>query len=257
MRDTYLCDPPSILSSHTNFYGGSPSQSQPYPSTNLKSTLPHGPQDTPIQKMAPIHTLNGILDPPPNSRESVKARYCPGMRSCWNFNLTTFNPLNRDRADTIRRICMLVALGCHTAFDLLTLFLLTITFNAVGLFVTLIISLIGFFFLAGCLATIGNAEGERIVFGKTVVSLDRSSNGNRSELMLLSDEVAFRCVLDVLRLRLRCSVLGILPRHDWSLGRCSRIAAPASMDPDIPCGVGCYLGHYTGPPLSCLDDARR
>lgn len=123
--------------------------------------------------MAPnIHTLNDITALPPQAK-TFKDRHCPGMRSCWTFDVANFNPLNRDRDDTVRRTCMLVALGCHTALDAIALFLMAIHFDVIGLVIKGVLALIGFFFMAWCLGTIGNAEGERLVFGKMVVGGSR------------------------------------------------------------------------------------
>lgn len=123
--------------------------------------------------MARIHTLNSISNPQPQpqSQQSVKHRYCPGIRNPFHLRVNDFNPLNRSSADRNRRICMLIVLGSVVACDLHGLFLmLSSDFAVLGLLVSALASVIGFFFIAGFLAVIGNVEGERMVVGKVVVS---------------------------------------------------------------------------------------
>lgn len=119
--------------------------------------------------MAPIHTIHGLVNPRPQD-QTVKKRYCPGMRSCFYLNPATFNPMNRDRADTLRRVCMLVALFCSVGREALSLLLRISSASALDLLAGTLAAMIGFFFMASCLATIGNAEGERLVMGRNVVS---------------------------------------------------------------------------------------
>lgn len=124
--------------------------------------------------MARIHTLNSISNPQlqPKSQLSLKDRYCPGIRNPFHLRVNDFNPLNRSSEDRNRRICMLIVLGSEATRSIYDLFLMASSeFTVLGFLVKLLASLIGFFFLAGFLAIIGNVEGERMVAGKIVVSV--------------------------------------------------------------------------------------
>ena len=132
--------------------------------------------------MAPIHTLHSISNPQPQppSQQSLKDRYCPGIRNPFHLRPNDFNPLNRSSEDRNRRICMLVVLGSQATLDIFSLFRMASSeFTVLGFLVKVLASLIGFFFLAGFLAIIGNVEGERMVMGKIVVS-DISSSRSRA-----------------------------------------------------------------------------
>ena len=127
-----------------------------------------------IPTMAPIHTL-ADLEGPPQYRD-FKFRNCPGMRSCWYIKVSSYNPFNRSSTDErVRRTCMIVTLGSVTLLDFLWLYrqtsqLIAGNGSVLGLVVGLILNLIGFFFVASCLTIIGDAESERTVMGRIVVS---------------------------------------------------------------------------------------
>ena len=91
------------------------------------------------------------------------------MRSCWQLNPIKFDPRNRDSDDRKRRICMLIVLACHTAFDVVSILSKPIAQMPATILVKTVLALIGFFFLAGCLIAIGDAEGERLVVGCRIV----------------------------------------------------------------------------------------
>ena len=64
---------------------------------------------------------------------------------------------------------MLITLVGNTVFEIIKLFHLARQSTALGFLIGLLISLIGTFFLIGCLTRIGDAEGERLVLGRNVV----------------------------------------------------------------------------------------
>ena len=66
---------------------------------------------------------------------------------------------------------MIVALACHTALGLISLFKLAIAFEILELIIGALLTLVGFMFTCWALPIIGDARGERIVLGKTVVGL--------------------------------------------------------------------------------------
>lgn len=65
---------------------------------------------------------------------------------------------------------MLIILGCSTATHLLSLFLSFINFDTIDFLIKLLLTFIGLNFLLWALPTIGDAEGERVVLGKNIVS---------------------------------------------------------------------------------------
>ena len=121
--------------------------------------------------MAPIHTLNDLPSQVPSQVRSVKDRYCPGMRSCWDLDLRPFDPRGRDTEDYRRRICMCIVLGSIVFFDFVSLTSALFKVHIAGFIIGLLIDIIGLFFIMGCLIRIGDAEGERTVVGKRIVSL--------------------------------------------------------------------------------------
>ena len=66
---------------------------------------------------------------------------------------------------------MLIILAAHTLLDVIGLVLQIWSLNPFGFVISLIISLISFFFIAYCLVRIGEAEGERMVMKCNVVSV--------------------------------------------------------------------------------------
>ena len=120
--------------------------------------------------MARINTLSDFQSP---QVRSVKNRYCPGMRSLWSFNAASYNPVGRiSTTDLARRICMITTLGARTLIQLRSLHEKFVSANLLEFIIELILSLMGFFFIAYCLAVIGEVDdGERTVLGYDVVSL--------------------------------------------------------------------------------------
>lgn len=122
--------------------------------------------------MVRIHTIGDYQGYHVDAPQNVKERYCPGMRSCWSFRFASYNPFNRPTsADTIRRVCMIVTLGSRTILDVLGLWNNLVGMKVLGVLISLILGLIAFFFVAFCLAIIGDAEGERMVMRWNVVSV--------------------------------------------------------------------------------------
>jgi len=119
--------------------------------------------------MARIHTIADYQPYHVKLPETVRSRYCPGMRSCWSFNYISYNPFGRPTsADTIRRVCMILTLASRTFLDVLGIWNNIVGARALNLVISLILGLIGFFFMAFCLARIGDAEGERVVMRRNV-----------------------------------------------------------------------------------------
>ncbi|KAM5353967.1 hypothetical protein ACJ41O_000617 [Fusarium nematophilum] len=102
------------------------------------------------------------------SSGSWKERNCPNMRTCWSFSWNAYNPVTSDKAAMVRRLSM-----CLTLFVRTFLSILGICRNAYGTVVVsvvvgVILTILNFFFIGWCLAKIGEAQGERRVFGKLV-----------------------------------------------------------------------------------------
>ena len=140
--------------------------------------------------MARIHTIADYQPYHVTIPERVRSRYCPGMRSCWAFSFTSYNPFNRPTStDTLRRICMILTLASRTLLDVLGLWNNIVGLRVLGIVISLILGLIGFFFMAFCLATIGDAEGETVVMRRNVVSIPSnllpSSDANFADVVFL------------------------------------------------------------------------
>jgi len=97
------------------------------------------------------------------------------MRSLWSFNAAAYNPFNRSSTtDRLRRICMICTLGTRTLVHCLSLYRNLIAGDILEFVITLVSSVIGFFFIGYCLAVIAEVDdGERMVLGYNVVSLRR------------------------------------------------------------------------------------
>ena len=106
------------------------------------------------------------------ARETTwKDRNCPGMRGCWSFSLSSFSLATSDKAVLARRICMIVILGLRTAINIWDIVVSAITLQLGWLIVGIILGVLGFLFIAWCLARIGEATGYRRVLGARIVSL--------------------------------------------------------------------------------------
>ncbi|KAJ4295010.1 hypothetical protein N0V90_007018 [Kalmusia sp. IMI 367209] len=104
----------------------------------------------------------------PPRQQSWKDRNCPGMRNCWSFSLHSFSLRTSDKVVLARRICMLTVLGLRTAISIFDIVWSAVRAQIVGLIIAIILSIIGFFFIAWCLAKIGEAQGYRKVLGLRV-----------------------------------------------------------------------------------------
>ena len=108
--------------------------------------------------------------PQPASRHAGwKDRNCPGMRGFWEFSLSSYSLRTSDKAVLARRICMIAVLGCRTAISIIGILYNVFTLRLVSLILGVIFAVLGFVFVGWCLAKIGEAEGERVVFGNRVV----------------------------------------------------------------------------------------
>jgi hypothetical protein len=101
---------------------------------------------------------------------SWKSRNCPGMRSCWSISLSSYSLKTSDKAVLARRICMLVILGLRTATSVLSIVGHAFGGRVLSLVLGSVFAVLGFLFIAWCLATIGDAKGVRKVLGLKVVS---------------------------------------------------------------------------------------
>lgn len=106
----------------------------------------------------------------PAREQSWKDRNCPGMRNCWSFSLSSFSLATSDQAILARRVCMLVILGVRTAISVWDTVWSAIKVQIGWLIVNIIFGVIGFIFIAWCLAKIGDVQGYRRVLGVRVVS---------------------------------------------------------------------------------------
>ncbi|KAK5131530.1 hypothetical protein LTR08_000857 [Meristemomyces frigidus] len=101
--------------------------------------------------------------PSRSPNQSFKERHCPNMRGCWSFSFAAFSLKTTEKAQFARRVCMILTLAERTALSVLSI----IHRGYGGLLTTVIIgsivAVIGFFFIAWCLATIGEARGVRKV----------------------------------------------------------------------------------------------
>ncbi|KAF6821747.1 hypothetical protein CMUS01_11360 [Colletotrichum musicola] len=96
---------------------------------------------------------------------SFKDRTCPNMRGCWSFSWEAYSLKTSDKAALLRRICMIIILAIRTAMSVLSIVRDIIASQIVSLIIGIILAVIGFLFIAWCLACIGQAEGRRKVLG--------------------------------------------------------------------------------------------
>ncbi|GKT40565.1 uncharacterized protein ColSpa_00746 [Colletotrichum spaethianum] len=96
---------------------------------------------------------------------SMKDRMCPNMRGCWSFSWEAYSLKTSDKAVLFRRICMYVILGIRTAMSVIGVVRDIVHAQIVSLILGIILGVIGFFFIAWCLAVIGQSEGRRKVLG--------------------------------------------------------------------------------------------
>ncbi|GJC83305.1 hypothetical protein ColLi_06143 [Colletotrichum liriopes] len=96
---------------------------------------------------------------------SMKDRMCPNMRGCWSFSWEAYSLKTSDKAVLFRRICMYVILGTRTAMSVIGVVRDIVHAQVASFILGIILGVIGFFFIAWCLAVIGQAEGRRKVLG--------------------------------------------------------------------------------------------
>jgi hypothetical protein len=110
------------------------------------------------------------------SSETWRQRACPGSRFCWSFDMEAWTLATDDKQERMRRVYMWTTLLTRTAvsvFGLLSRYILPmplIGMNVGSFLVHTILAVLGFFFVAWCLAKIGEATGTRRVFGMDFVS---------------------------------------------------------------------------------------
>lgn len=105
-----------------------------------------------------------------NAGGSWKNRNCPNMRTCWAFSWEAYSLNTSDKAQLCRRICMWVILLVRTAMSVLGIVRDALWGHFVSVVIFSILAVLGFFFIAWCLAQIGQVRGRRRVLGVMVVS---------------------------------------------------------------------------------------
>jgi hypothetical protein len=105
---------------------------------------------------------------------SWKDRNCPNMRTCWSFSWRAYDLRTSDKKALLRRIAMCLTLVIRTFLSILGIVRNSYGSVLVSVIVGTILTILNFFFIGWCLAKIGEAEGQRRVFGKLVVSLETS-----------------------------------------------------------------------------------
>ncbi|KAK7917995.1 hypothetical protein PG985_009869 [Apiospora marii] len=99
---------------------------------------------------------------------SWKDRNCPNMRTCWAFSWEAYSLKTSDKAQLGRRICMWLILLVRTAMSILGIVRDALWGHIVSVIVFSILAVLGFFFIAWCLAQIGEVRGRRRVLGLMV-----------------------------------------------------------------------------------------
>ncbi|KAI2464213.1 hypothetical protein F4781DRAFT_83544 [Annulohypoxylon bovei var. microspora] len=106
--------------------------------------------------------------PPRPEQTSWKDRNCPGSRGCWSFSWGAYSLATTDKAVLARRICMITTLGVRTALSVLGILFNAYSKGVGGMIIGIILAVIGFLFIAWCLASIGEARGTRKVLGTSM-----------------------------------------------------------------------------------------
>ncbi|KAK5167461.1 uncharacterized protein LTR77_007160 [Saxophila tyrrhenica] len=110
-----------------------------------------------------IHDYNQPRQPPAINRN------CPGMTSIWPFSISSFSPLGRfSWGDVLRRIGMILILCERTGLEAYFLIILLHSKSGLAFIIWLAMDIVAFVFLAWCLSVIGDAQGDKIVFGARV-----------------------------------------------------------------------------------------
>lgn len=97
------------------------------------------------------------------------------MRSCWSFSWESYSLNTSDPAVIIRRLCMWAILLVRTAISILSVMFRAYGGYIVSMALGVILGVLGFFFIAYCLALIGEVQGRRKVMGVLLVSLEFTS----------------------------------------------------------------------------------
>ena len=159
---------------------------------------------------------------PPPSGQSWKDRNCPGMRNCWSFSLASYSLKDVDHGTRLRRICMITILALRTVISVLSCISAAAAGYIAGLVIYAIVGVIGLWFIAWCLARIGDCTGERRVLGVVIVSLDRLVSLSGEDADLYSQG---RWHLDVFLLACAVIHVGLIVAHffwhsGWGLQLC-------------------------------------
>lgn len=122
--------------------------------------------------MARVVTLSDYRESNEAAPDSWIQRTCPNYRPCWPFSWESFrlDIEQHDRVLLIRRLSMWATLTARVIFNFLSVRRALFSLSVGDFVFRLIISLIDFFFIAQCLAKIGDAVGRRKVAGMMVVS---------------------------------------------------------------------------------------
>ncbi|KAK7936669.1 uncharacterized protein PG986_015107 [Apiospora aurea] len=99
---------------------------------------------------------------------SWKDRNCPNMRTCWAFSWQAYSLGTADKAQLCRRVCMWAILLVRTAMSILGIVRDALAAHFVSVIIYSILAVLGFFFIAWCLAMIGEVRGRRRVLGVMV-----------------------------------------------------------------------------------------
>ncbi|KAK1595552.1 uncharacterized protein LY79DRAFT_577925 [Colletotrichum navitas] len=96
---------------------------------------------------------------------SLRDRACPNMRGCRSFLWEAYSLNAADKAVLFRRVCMYITLGTRTAMSVIGVVGDIAHDRVLGAVLGIVLGVIGFLFVAWCLAVIGQAEGRRKVLG--------------------------------------------------------------------------------------------
>ncbi|KAK6844770.1 hypothetical protein PG990_003133 [Apiospora arundinis] len=116
-------------------------------------------------------SANAASLPPRPAGQGVSwgQRNCPNARFCWPFDWSSWTlDTGGDAPALLRRICMWITLATRTALAVFSLIFLFVGFHISSFVINIILDVLGFFFIAWCLARIGDAVGERRVMGTLV-----------------------------------------------------------------------------------------
>lgn len=108
---------------------------------------------------------------PPGADSSVRNRYCPNLVAWWSFSWDAYSLAGvDDRIAYARRVCMWTVLVLRTLLGFLGFWRYAQNLDIAMMVMGPILSVVEFFWIAFCLAHIGQSEGKRRVLGIMVVS---------------------------------------------------------------------------------------